>query len=166
MTIQVDSREKSRAIQKILGTFNEQNIQYFVSKLPVGDYSSLDNPRLAIDRKQNLFELCSNVCQQHARFRAELERAQQYGIKLVILCEHGGKIKSLDDVLNWENPRLKQSPLAVSGERLYKILSVMSKKYGVDIYFCNKKDTGRKIIELLGGEKIGQANSGSGGATS
>ena len=153
MDIQIDSREKAHAIQKILATFDERGIKWFVSKLPVGDYQSLDNPRLAIDRKQNLSELCGNVCQQHERFKAELIRANQFGIKLIILCEHGGSIRSLQDVMSWKNPRLKESPMAVSGERLYKILSSMSAKYNVDLVFCDKRQTGAKIIELLEAHK-------------
>ncbi len=152
MTIQVDSREKAHAIQKILTSFDRQGIKWFVSKLPVGDYQSLDNAKLVIDRKQNLAELCGNVCQQHKRFKAELERAKEYGIKLIILCEHGKDITCLNDVINWENSRLKESPMAMSGERLYKVLSAMSAKYGVDILFCNKSETGNMIIKLLGGE--------------
>lgn len=153
MTIQVDSREKAKAIKKILATFDRRGAKWFVSKLPVGDYQSLDNPRLVIDRKQNLSELCGNVCQQHERFRAELERANEYGIKLIILCEHGKGIKCLQDVIGWQNPRLKESPLAMSGERLFKVLSAMSAKYNVDLLFCNKNETGGKIIDLLWGSK-------------
>lgn len=152
MTIQIDSREKARAIQKIIATFDKRGVKWFISKLPVGDYMSLDNPRLIIDRKQNLSELCGNVCQQHKRFRAELERANEYGIKLVVLCEHGKNITCLSDVMQWVNPRLKKSPMAVSGERLYKILSAMSQKYNVDFLFCTKAETGQRIIELLRGD--------------
>lgn len=152
MTIQIDSREKARAIKQIIYTFDRVNIQHFVSKLPVGDYQSLDNPRLVIDRKQNLSELCGNVCQQHKRFRAELERANEFGIKLIVLCEHGGGISCLDDVIAWKNPRLKESPIAMSGERLYKVLSAMGKKYDVEFVFCDKRHTGQKIIDLLGGQ--------------
>lgn len=151
MDIQIDSREKARAIKKILSTFDRRGVNYFVSKLPVGDYISLDNARLSIDRKQNLLELCSNVCQQRARFTAELERANKSGIKLVILCEHGAGIKTLDDVLAWKNPRLKESPLAVSGERLYRILTALGRTYNVEFEFCTKAETGNRIIELLGG---------------
>lgn len=149
LTIQIDSREKAKAIRKILDTFEKNGVVHFVSKLPVGDYMSLDNARLCIDRKQNLGELCRNVCQEHKRFRAELERAKQLGVKLFILCEHGGKIKSLSDVMNWKNPRLKQSPMAMSGERLYKILSAMSAKYDVEFRFCSKISTGKEIIRIL-----------------
>ena len=151
LTIHIDSREKARAITKIVRTFDEQGVKHFVSKLPFGDYMSLDNPRFVIDRKQNLLELCGNVCQQHKRFTAELQGAKDYGIKLAILCEHGRNIQTLDDVMHWENPRLKVSPMAVSGERLYKILSAMRKHYGVEFYFCTKAQTGERIIELLGG---------------
>lgn len=150
MTIQIDSREKARAITKILGTFDKQGINHFVSKLPCGDYMSLDNARFAIDRKQNLLEVCCNVCQDHKRFVSELNRANQYGIRLVFLIEHGYGIKSLDDVRKWKNPRLATSPLAVSGERLYKILSTMEKTYNTKFYFCDKRQTGQRIIELLG----------------
>ena len=52
----------------------------------VGDYMNYDNPRLIIDRKQNLSELCNNVCQDHDRFRKELRFAQDNDIQLVILC--------------------------------------------------------------------------------
>lgn len=149
MTIQIDSREKARAIQKILADFDKQGITHFVSKLPVGDYMNLDNPRVVIDRKQNLLEIVGNVCQQHKRFRAELERANQYGIKLIILIEHGGTIHGLSDVINWKNPRLAVSPMAMSGERLYKVLSAMEKKYGIEVLFCDKRNTGKRIIELL-----------------
>lgn len=151
MTINIDSREKSKAIQKIIAEFDKQGVKHFTSKCFVGDYVSLDNPRLAIDRKQNLSELCGNVCQQHDRFIRELKRANEYGIKLIFLVEHGGNIKCLDDVMRWKNPRLKVSPLAVSGERLYRILSSISAKYDAEFLFCDKRSTGKRIIELLGG---------------
>ncbi|MCH5202739.1 MAG: ERCC4 domain-containing protein [Oscillospiraceae bacterium] len=153
MTIQIDSREKKKAIEQIKATFEKCSITYFVSKLPVGDYISLDNARISVDRKQNLLELCNNVCQDHKRFTDELKRAQKYGIQLVFLIEHSKEIKRLEDVRKWENPRLKKSPMAVSGERLYKILSTMEKTYNTRFYFCSKAETGQRIIELLNDTK-------------
>lgn len=151
MTIQIDSREKPKAIKNIVAEFEKQGVNYFVSKLPCGDYMSLDNARFAIDRKQNLLEVCNNVCQDHKRFVSELKRANEFGIRLVFLVEHSQNTKALDDVLKWVNPRLKTSPLAVSGERLYKILSTMEKTYNTKFYFCDKANTGKRIIELLNG---------------
>lgn len=183
MEIQIDSREKAKAIKGILAEFEKQGIKYFSSKLYSGDYQSLDNARLCIDRKQNLTEICGNVCQQHKRFKEELTRAMEHGIKLIVLCEHGGGIKSLEDVKGWHNPRqfkyeqkiraqfgirkewdfateyqslkdhgVKIQPPPTSGEMLHKMLSTISDKYNVEFLFCTKKDTGRRIIEILRGE--------------
>lgn len=161
MIIQIDSREKARAIKKIINEFDRQGIKHPVSKLMVGDYMNYDNPRVIVDRKQNLTELCSNVCQDHDRFRRELILAQENGIQLVILCEHGDDVESLEDVIFWKNPRSEKrievdgkwqtvSTKAMKGEVLYKILSTLQKKYGVQFVFCSKKDTGRRIVEILG----------------
>lgn len=149
MVIQIDSREKSRAIKKIISEFDRQGIKHYVSKLWTGDYMNLDNPKVIVDRKQNLTELCANVCQDHDRFRKELIRAQDNGIQLIILCEHGSDVQSLEDVIFWENPRKKESNMAMTGEVLYKILSTLERKYGVQFEFCAKDDTGKRIVELL-----------------
>ena len=152
LTIQVDSREKAHIIQPIIDTFDERGVKWFISKLPVGDYMSLDNPMLVVDRKHNLQECVGNVCQGHKRFVAELEKANDLGIKLIILIEHSRSIRKLEDVIHWNNPRLKVSPLAVSGERLYKIMYSLQKKYGIEWQFCEKRNTGKRIIEILGGD--------------
>lgn len=151
MTIQIDTREKAKAIKQIVSYFDETGVKHYTSKLYVGDYMSLDNPRVVIDRKQNLQEICGNVCQQHERFINELKRAKENGIKVIILCEHGGNIKSLSDVQEWVNPRLRTSPKAVSGKQLFKILFTIKQKYDVDFVFCDKRMTGYKIVEILGG---------------
>lgn len=149
MTIQIDSREKARAIKKIIAEFDRQSVKYYTSKLWAGDYMSLDNPRVIVDRKQNLSELCQNVCQDHDRFRRELTRAQENGIQLIILCEHGPDIESLEDIIFWENPRGKKSPKATTGQTLYNILSTLERKYGARFEFCTKEETGQRIIDLL-----------------
>jgi len=182
LTIQIDSREKARAIKKIVAEFNRQGVKYYVSKLWTGDYMSLDNPRLIIDRKQNLSEICANVCQDHDRFRNELLRAQDAGIKLIILIEHSNRIKSIDDVETWENPRRKKrvwvddsitvdengneswevghyetkETKAMTGKTLAKVMRTMERKYGCKFMFCDKLHTGQRIIEILGGEQIDQ----------
>jgi hypothetical protein len=167
LDIQIDSREKARAIKKIVQTFDKKGVKYFSSKLLVGDYMSLDNPRLIIDRKQNLQELCGNVCQQHERFKKELLRALGAGIQLVILVEHGPDVQSIEDVYFWQNPRKHEvrwryvngrrekyvvSAKATDGEQLYKSLCTIRDRYNVRFEFCEKKDTGNRIIQILGGD--------------
>lgn len=184
MDIQIDSREKARAITKIITEFDKQGVQHYISKLWTGDYMSLDNPRLIIDRKQNLSEICANVCNTHDRFRNELIRAQQRGIKLIILIEHSNQIKSIDDVEQWENPRrfvksklwvddqlltddtgeeywqpghwetVKTETKAMTGATLAKVMRTQERKYGCKYMFCDKSHTGKRIIEILGGEAI------------
>lgn len=168
MQVQVDTREHAKEWERIKGQFDTLGVQYFRSKMYVGDYQSLDNPRLVIDRKKDLQEICGNVCQQHERFKAELLRAKEQGIKLIILCEHGADIKSLEDVYFWQNPRKYQirwktvngkrvkdviSAKAVDGNQLYKSLCTIRDRYNVDFVFCQKEETGKKIIEILGGGK-------------
>jgi hypothetical protein len=89
------------------------------------------------------------VCQQHERFQKELVRAMDAGIQIIILCEHGEEIKCLEDVYFWDNPRLKESPKATTGESLYKSLMTIKNRYNVRFEFCTKKETGSKIMELL-----------------
>lgn len=169
--IQIDTREKQRAIRKIIKTFDDHGIKHFSSKLMVGDYMSLDNPRLIIDRKQNLQELCGNVCQQHERFKRELLKAIDAGIQIAILVEHGPDIKTLEDVYFWKNPRKHEvrwrwvngkrekyivSSKAVDGNQLYKSLCTIRDRYNVQFEFCEKKDTGNEIIRILSGEHYDQ----------
>ena len=153
MQIQIDSREKARAIKKIVDEFDKQGIQHFISKLYVGDYMSYDNPRLVVDRKQGLSEVCSNLCQQHERLRNEALRASEAGIKIIFLVEHGGGIASLEDVARWKNPRgfkRVRTDKAITGETLAKAMKTFASRYGVEWQFCTKAQTGKCIIEILG----------------
>ena len=171
MTIQIDSREQARAIKQIRADFDALGVKHYVSKLYVGDYMSLDNPRVIIDRKQNLLELCSNVSQAHERFRREILRARENGITLHFLCEHGKGVKSLEDVAKWQNPRRimrvknphtgkweSRETKAMTGQTLSKILETIQRKYGCRFLFCDKSETGRRIAEILGVVEDGCSN--------
>ena len=66
----------------------------------------------------------------------------------------------------WQNPRKYQirwktvngkrvkdviSAKAVDGNQLYKSLCTIRDRYSVEFVFCQKEETGQKIIDLLGG---------------
>lgn len=173
MRIVIDTREKPQATKRIEEEFTKAGVNFIRSKLPYGDYMSPDNPDIIIDRKQNLLELCNNLSDvpkkekdgkikkdadgkpmtDKKRFISELQGAKEFGQHLIILCEHGGQIKDIEDVKEWKNPRLKQSPLAMSGYRLYIVLNRMMLTYGFEVEFCDKRQTGKRIIELLRGAK-------------
>ena len=90
----------------------------------------------------------------------------QQNIKIVILVEHGEDVKSLEDVYFWENPRKHEviwktvngkrvktvrSAKAIDGPQLLKSLYTIRDRYNVDFEFCTKEETGKRIVEILGG---------------
>lgn len=152
MRIVVDTREKPRAIVRIMNTFETEGVEVIRRALPFGDYCDPDNPGIVIDRKQNLLETASCCVQDRSRFLREVERAHRAGARLIILVEHSNQIRTLEDVIKWNNPRLKVSPLAVDGPRLFRIMHAIGNRYGFEWAFCDKVHTGRKIIEILGGD--------------
>lgn len=108
----------------------------------------LDLIDLSIDTKKSLVEVCGNICsKQHERFKEELKKADG---RLILLIEEP-EIETLEDVWWWDNPRLKINPRAIKGTALYKSLCTIRDEYRVDIRFCNRKDTGKEIIKILGG---------------
>lgn len=128
---------------------------------------------VAVDTKYAITELVNDVCgKDHARFRDECVLAQNNGIKLYILVETNERMTCIRDLFKWHNPRLARyykikaahergNMLSVplpkapptSGETLAKAILTMEKKYGVTFLFCTPQDSGRRIVELLTGEK-------------
>jgi len=149
----VDTREKPRAIVRILAEFDRQGVEFERRALNFADYFNPARPGIIIDRKQNLLEVAGNVVQGKKRFVREIERCNRAGCHLVVLVEHGGKIRTLEDVIRWKNPRLKESPLAVSGDRLFRIMKAMELYYGIEWQFCSKQNTGKRIIKILGADE-------------
>lgn len=70
----------------------------------------LSEMNVSVDTKQDLEELSRNLMNRsdHSRFWKEVRKANENGIKLIILCEHGGQIKSIPDVAKWHS---KYSPV-------------------------------------------------------
>ena len=145
----VDTREKPRAIQKILAHLDREGWTIIRQKLDEGDYKLAPDGPVTVDRKQNLLEVCHNLTWDSERFRRELKRCSEKGITIYVLVEHGGNIHTIADVPSWRNPRLKTSPKAVSGPQLYKIMLTYAAKYGVRWRFCDKRSTGKEIVRIL-----------------
>ena len=101
---------------------------------------------LSIDTKKNLQEVIGNICsRQHERFKRELLASQG---RLILLIEEAD-MECIEDVWFWDNPRLKVNPKATKGTSLYKSLCTIQNEYGVEIRFCNRKETGKEIIRIL-----------------
>ena len=82
--IYCDTREKPKAIESLSEQIKKKGYELVRTKLYVGDYQLLSNPYLVVDRKQNLQEIIGNVTHDHKRFKAELERAQELGIHVIV----------------------------------------------------------------------------------
>ena len=171
MIIQQDTREQQGKKDHILKYFADNGIKVVRSKLFVGDWTRLDKQDVCIDTKTGgLAECYSNIVQQHVRFRDECIRAQQCGIKLIILVEDES-ITDLRGVEHWKNPRYiqwckirsmqsvgkamkikqpKQPPL--SSIQLMDRMKVMSERYGIEWQFTTRADCGKRIVEILGGK--------------
>ena len=148
----IDTREKPKAIETIVRQVNDAGIQHQRTKLLFGDYMDYNNPSLVIDRKQTIAELAKNVTVERARFVAELERAKAAGARLVILVEQNRykdrdkwrHVENVSDLMLWSNPHTK-----VRGEKVFRVLSELIYKYDISVVFCDKRVTGKKILEIL-----------------
>lgn len=148
----VDSREKPKAIKTILKEFEREGVPYSVTKLFIGDYQDYGNPFLIIDRKQSIQELAANCTRDHDRFKRELERAKEVGAELVILVEQNRykdreqwiHVESVEDLMLWSSPHT-----TIRGEKVYRILRAWMVKYPIRVEFCDKRQTGRRILEII-----------------
>lgn len=148
MIVQIDTREKESQLKRIIGHLESQGVRYVISKLDVGDYMSLANNKCAVDRKQSIGEYAANMGADHKRFRNEMIRANDNGIKLIFLIEDD-KISCIEDVKRWWNPNSMFHEKYMTGEMLYKGMKTQIERYGVEFRFCKKHETGLKIIEIL-----------------
>ena len=105
-------------------------------------------------------------------FHRGLKRAQNSGIRLIVLVDNEEGVRSIEDLFRWRNPRLniwvnssevigtwrngrprykkiQKYPYAMTGEKLAKACLTMQLKYGVEFQFCKPEESGRKILELL-----------------
>lgn len=150
----IDSREKPKAIERILEQFDEAGIKYETSKLLFGDYMDWNRPNLVIDRKQNIAELAKNCTVESARFRAELERAKAAGAQLVVLVEQNRykerdrwiNVNGIGDLMLWSSPHT-----SIRGEKVFRVLASWVNKYNLSVQFCDKRQTGKEILRIIYG---------------
>ena len=139
-----DTRERKN--EHIKAYFEKHCIEYEIRKLDVGDYQIEGKPQISVDRKRSLGELSHNLMnpKDHSRFWKEVRRASEQKIKLFVLVEHGGQIKSIEDVAKWTD---KYS--GVNGRSLANEIYRVHIAYNVQFLFCDKRSTARRIIEIL-----------------
>lgn len=151
MKIIVDTRQKEEKHKNIDDYFISKKIEMKPDALKVGDYMLNKDAKISVDTKQNIYELASDFfsLKEKARFQRECKRAKQLGIKLYILTEQN---MTKERLLKWKSKRRLDGSLITkaTGKQIYERMQIYSLMFGVKWRFCNKKNTGKKIIELLG----------------
>lgn len=170
--IQVDTREQEGKNQNVLDYFRIKGIKVVRSKLFVGDYTLLHDQTIAIDKKKDMLEIANCICgSSHTRFRNELMRAKDNGIKLYILIEDE-YIYNIDGVKYYKCPTFKSNQYkVVNGKRvlmhkvgekrsqvnfetLGKAMKTMEEKYGCKFCFSKRNDFGQRIIDILTRKRV------------
>ncbi len=173
--------------------FYEYGIEVVRAPLPVGDYTVageramdvlerkakrgkkpkkldfLGTYSIAVDTKENIGEIVSNICgKSHSRFQDECILAQNNNVLLYILVENEDGVTCLEDLKQWQNPRLQRyekirqmhhlgkwlnvklpTRPPTSGGVLAKCMITMEKRYGVKFLFCTPLEAGEKVFQLL-----------------
>lgn len=154
MRIHVDSREQAN--MHIIRFFDKIGIEHIDdSSLSFGDYYA--DGKVVVERKRNLTEFASNCGRNHQQFKRELERLDESGWCMYILIEQPMKYEEMEQ---WVNPhgrikyrRLKSGVLKqimpMSGAQMKAICDEWKRKHNIKFVFCDKRDSGREIINIL-----------------
>lgn len=159
-----DSRQQAGKHKNIAQYCKRNGIKVIRKCLSVGDYmvsEDGENPsgNVSVDTKADVMELVKDVMSNdHRRFRRECERAQELGIRLIILVEEEIPYGIVDF---WEPPvwnttnefHRKGEPMTRVDPKIFrKALETMTAKYGVQFRFCTRRQCPSRVIKYLKGE--------------
>ena len=148
--VKVDTREKVN--EHIVNKFIENNIDYKLEKLNIGDYAIVDvngyMPNIVIERKASLDELLQNLIDRNSfddsqcnRFHRELIKAEALGMRVILLLENSNWYS---DILK-HNYRSKVKPAAAKG----LIVSLQAKYPNLSIVGIDKGEIASYIHSVL-----------------
>ena len=149
MLVLEDTRQQEGKHKNIENYFSKAGIPVERCCLYVGDYAIANDQSRAVDTKQDVLEIAKDIMSSdHERFARECKRAQDAGIKLLVLIE-----ETLPDggLVNWKSPKDARGRAlsTIKGESLRRAMMTKTVKYGVRFRFCDARQTGRIIAEYL-----------------
>lgn len=150
MVILEDTRQKVGKHEIKHTTWEAHGIEYYRSGLPYGDYAL--PPPVTVDTKAGLAEIAGNIggsTEEHKRFIAEADLAKSHGSHLYVLVENTEGVRCIEDVKRWVNPRLLESPKAITGERLAKAMRTIEARHGCTFVFCRPEEAAWVIFKIL-----------------
>lgn len=107
----------------------------------------LPNGKVAVDTKASIAEMAIDAYTDKKSLNKKYRKCYEQGIKLIVLVEE--EISSLQELCKWKSKHTK-----INGRMLLDLIHTLQISYGIKFKFCNKKDTGRVLVELLKGEQI------------
>lgn len=139
MTILIDTREQ-RPLK-----FKGYNDAWVTLK--EGDYTTLLLHKYFHIERKSPQDLYGSIIQGHMRFRREILRAQEKGIKLVIYVETTRK-KFI--AKKWPQGDKRK----IEGSTLGKIVDTLNRHYDLDFVWCkNRKDMQEKMLKHFHSEE-------------
>lgn len=141
LQIIIDSREQRPLYSKS---------EFITHKLPVGDYSCADemNSGVYIERK-SLSDLAGTLTSGYDRFEREIQKAQNLGLYLIVLCDESY-------VSCLEYSPLNSYARKINGKYLLHKVRELSQKYdNLQFVFCSDRGRSREVLEKI--LRIGEA---------
>lgn len=142
-----DTRQKADKHEAKHQFWAEIGVGYMRSALAFGDY--IKAPAVAVDTKQDIYEIGMNMCgnsKEKHRFAAECKKAKDFGCKLIFLIED----RNFTEISDLYGKQIHlHNGMTIPGDQLATAMHTMSGRYGCEFMFCDPRQSGQKIIELL-----------------
>lgn len=144
-----DTRQKADKHKKKHTVWQSMGVEVIRCKLPFGDYAA--PPKVAVDTKENISEIASNMCgtmAERKRFREECKAAKSAGCRLVFLIEDK-RYNSIGDLYGKMVFIHNGNGRTIPGDQLANAMQVMTSRYGVEFRFCSPDEAARCVLQIL-----------------
>lgn len=150
-----DTKQKINKHRNKHKYWDAAGIRYIRCALPFGDYALA--PARVVDTKQDIHEICINLCagayDERQRFINEIKKANDGGSYIIFLIEDK-RFSCISDLygkqIHCHNGR------TISGDQLATSMNSVSDHYGCEFIFCDPKESGKRILELLEANTYGK----------
>ena len=119
-------------------------------QLPSGEVLSFAD-KVVVERKKDLNEICNNLFDRESvidgmnRFERELFRAKEQGIKVHLLVEQTDMYSKMLSSKHFRYDKASK----VSPKSFGAMFMALVSRYNINVWYCDKKDSGRLIHDLL-----------------